>query len=557
MKIISFLLRLSPGIVVISFLFGIISGASNIGILALTGAALTKDPRFSQTTVRWGFVILCILMPLSRFISEMVLNYLSQTAVMDLRLKMSRRILAAPLRQLELIGIPRLYATLTDDIFAITNALLTLPIVGINAAVVLGCLVYLGWLSFNVLSVVVVFMILGAASYQLLLMRSIKYQRLAREEADSLFKHFRSLTDGTKELKLHRGRHDSFLNGLLRPTAVNLRRFNLKAAAIFTMAGSWGQVLFFILIAFVLFVLPNYDDLPSPAVIGCTLTILYMMTPLNVTLNMLPNMSRASVAFSKVERLGLSLDLHKDQGELPLATDALADWKRLELIGVTHQYASEQPDEIFTLGPIDLEFAPGELVFITGGNGSGKTTLVKLITALYVPEQGEIRLDDEPITNENREVYRQLFSVVFSDFHLFESLLGADSRELDDKARQYLVQLHLEHKVRIKDGGFSTTDLSQGQRKRLALLAAYLEDRAIYVFDEWAADQDPFFKQIFYYELLPALKARGKTVLVISHDDRFYNIADRLIKLDYGKVNDIDNLPIYRQHPIAEMPARS
>lgn len=94
----------------------------------------------------------------------------------------------------------------------------------------------------------------------------------------------------------------------------------------------------------------------------------------------------------------------------------------------------------------------------------------------------------------------------------------------------------MKHKVQIVDGVFSTTSLSQGQRKRLALLIAYLEDRPIYLFDEWASDQDPFFRDIFYNQLLPSLKQRGKTVLVISHDDRYFHLADRVIKLDYGKV---------------------
>jgi putative ATP-binding cassette transporter len=88
----------------------------------------------------------------------------------------------------------------------------------------------------------------------------------------------------------------------------------------------------------------------------------------------------------------------------------------------------------------------------------------------------------------------------------------------------------------VREGAFSTLALSQGQRKRLALLTAYLEDRPIYLFDEWAADQDPQFKEIFYHHLLPELRARNKTVLVITHDDRYYDVADRLIKLDYGKL---------------------
>ena len=156
-------------------------------------------------------------------------------------------------------------------------------------------------------------------------------------------------------------------------------------------------------------------------------------------------------------------------------------------------------------------------------------------------------------TDENREFYRQHFSVVFSDFYLFESLLGLDSPELDEQARNYLAQLQLTHKVEVKDGALSTTDLSQGQRKRLALLTAYLEDRPIYVFDEWAADQDPLFKEVFHYQLLPELKAKGKTVLVISHDDRYYHVADHIIKLEYGKIDydqNVAELEVKARQPV-------
>jgi putative ATP-binding cassette transporter len=208
----------------------------------------------------------------------------------------------------------------------------------------------------------------------------------------------------------------------------------------------------------------------------------------------------------------------------------------LDLVGVTHTYYREEDNGSFNLGPIDLTLRPGELVFLTGGNGSGKTTLAKLITGLYAPEAGEICVDGKPVTDELREDYRQCFSVVFSDFYLFESLLGIDGFELNSRARDYLVRLQLDRKVRVENKKPSTTDLSQGQRKRLALLTAYLEDRPIYLFDEWAADQDPLFKEVFYQHLLPELKARNKTVLVISHDDHYYHVADRLIKLDYGKI---------------------
>jgi len=245
---------------------------------------------------------------------------------------------------------------------------------------------------------------------------------------------------------------------------------------------------------------------------------------------------RANVALDKVNQLGVTLAQGSTE-ECPIDQhEAEITFENLELVNVMHSYHRETEDSHFALGPINLNFRPGELVFLVGGNGSGKSTLAKIITGLYVPESGEIRLDGKAVTDKNRDNYRQLFSAVFADFYLFENFLGIHSGNVDEQAKMYLDQLHLSHKVKVKDGVLSTTAVSQGQRKRLALLTAYLEDRAFYLFDEWAADQDPLFKDVFYTQLLPELKARGKTVLVISHDDKYFHVADRIIKLDYGKL---------------------
>ena len=251
-------------------------------------------------------------------------------------------------------------------------------------------------------------------------------------------------------------------------------------------------------------------------------------------LDKLQALSKATVALQKIERMGLVLAGNKEN-YLEQNKKEVKTFSKLELEQVVHAYPGEEENR-FSLGPVDLTFKPGEIVFIVGGNGSGKSTLAKLITGLYIPEAGEIKLDSEVITDDNREWYRQHFSVIFSDFYLFEKLLGMDKPALDEQAQEYLRQLKINHKVTIEKGKLSTTELSQGQRKRLALLTAYLENRPIYLFDEWASDQDPIFRDIFYKEILMNLKKRNKTVLVISHDDHYFHLADRIIKLDYGKV---------------------
>ena len=534
MRLFSFLLRYAPGKVGIAVAAGIISGASNTGLLAVFNSALVGQR--SKTTLIWTFVGLCVLLPTSRYISEIVLAHLSQGALFDLRVRLSGQILAAPLRHLEELGPHRLMSALTEDVPVITGTLVSIPLLCINCAVVVGGLIYLGLLSFKVLLVMLCFMALGIATYQIPVIKAMRWFRLAREVGDKLYSHFRDLTEGAKELKLHGKRRKAFLFDVFRPTADTFRKHTLAATTIYTAAASWGQILAFIVIGLIIFGLPTISEVSETALFGYTLTLLYIMNPLQVILNTAPGLTRAGIALRRLDELGIELTAKGSEEALPAALPGDKKWDLLELKSVTHAYYSEGEVDNFILGPVDLTVYPGQLIFIVGGNGSGKTTLAKLIVGLYSPESGEVRLNGSPVATNNLEDYREHFSMVFSDFHLFDALLGLDDSEINDRALQYLIQLRLENKVTVKDGHLSTTSLSQGQRKRLALLTAYLEDRPIYIFDEWAADQDPSFKNIFYCQLLPELKARGKTILVITHDDHYYNLADRIIKLEYGKI---------------------
>jgi len=218
---------------------------------------------------------------------------------------------------------------------------------------------------------------------------------------------------------------------------------------------------------------------------------------------------------------------------------------------VTHTYYREREDGHFTLGPIDLSLNAGEVVFITGGNGSGKTTLALLLTGLYRPESGDIMLDEQVSSSNDNHHYRQHFSAIFTDFCLFENLFDGDDPHLVKQAQDYLVHLQLDHKVKIEEGKLTTLALSTGQRKRLALLSAYLDDRPCYLFDEWAADQDPVFKHFFYTRILPDLRKRGKLLIVISHDDAYFGLADRLIRIEHGKLSEV--APQADAMPVAEM----
>jgi putative ATP-binding cassette transporter len=534
MALITFLLRASRLMILLATLVGIISGLSSAALIALIHRALSADADTTATLV-WGFFGLGLVRFTSGIAAEVLLVYLAQDAVIKLRLGLSRKILLTSLRHLEELGAHRLIAALVDDVSSISIALTNVPLLCINVVVILGCLVYLGWLSWTTLLAVIYVMIFGIITYQFANMKGVHHLNFAREQWDRLVGHFHALVEGTKELKLHRGRRETFLSKLLKDTATALRRHNIAAMSIYVIGGSWGNLLFFVLVGLLLFALPDLRDFNRQTLTGYVLVLLYMMAPLSVTLNALPSLARANVALKKLETLGLTLAAHGTD-DLPAQSQVDHPWELLELSGVTHSYRREQEESSFVLGPIDLSFRPGELIFLIGGNGSGKTTLAKLLTGLYIPEAGEIHLNGQLITEENRESYRQNFSAIFTDFYLFESLLGLDHPELEQLTQKYLARLQLDHKVQVINGNLSTTALSQGQRKRLALLAACLEDRPFYIFDEWAADQDPLFKEIFYEQLLPELRSKGKTALVLSHDERYYHVADRIIKLDYGKL---------------------
>jgi putative ATP-binding cassette transporter len=531
MNLIWFLLRASWVTVAIAAITGSISGACSVFLIALLNNAISSSN--SSTILFWSFAGLAIVTLLTRIISQVMLAKLSQEAVYKLRLRLSGWILSCPLRHLEELGANRLLATLTEDISAISMAVFDIPYLSVNIALIFACLAYLGWLSWQVLLITIVFLVVAIAIVQLLLNKAVRLMKLARDEQDQLFKHFRGIIEGIKELKLHHSRREAFIKEELQVTAASSRDYRIQSLKIIAIATGFGELLFFMILGLLVFGLPLVTTLSNTVLSGYVLTITYLTKPLEGILTIVPQLSQANVALQKIDTLGLSL---ASRAEVTTIQNLEPYFNRIELHEITHSYRRENEESNFTIGPINLTLHPGELIFIIGGNGSGKSTLAKLITGLYIPDTGKICLDGQLITEKNRETYRQLFATVFADFYLFERILGININNLDTQAQKYLRQLQLQQKVQVKEGILSTIDLSQGQRKRLALLTAYLENRPIYLFDEWASDQDPFFRDIFYKQLLPELKQQGKTVLAISHDDRYFHLGDRIIKLDYGKL---------------------
>ncbi|QSQ15444.1 cyclic peptide export ABC transporter [Myxococcus landrumensis] len=531
MKLVLFLIQRAKGRFALATLFGLLGGAMSAALIAVISNALSG----ATPTGPGGmltFAVLATLGLVTRFFSQVVLNSLHQGELQRLRLQLGRQILATPLRRLEEAGPHRLQSALSNDIQAMSSSMGLIPVIFIDLTVVLGCLGYMAWLSSSSFLGTVVFLLVGGLIYWIPQERGVSIVRQAHGQQSLLFKCFRGITDGIKELKLNQARRAAFIKESFEPTTSALHHAHVRASRYYAAATNWGTFIFLVFIGLMIYAAPHVLDVSAKELMGYTLTALYLQQPLTTLMRNVPVLSQGNIALEHLKKLTLS----PPDTSAPLL-QAPRSFERLEVAGITHTYFRDNDDSRFTLGPIHLELVPGEIVFIIGGNGSGKTTLAKLLTGLYTPEAGELRIDGRPVTDENREQYQQYFSAVFSDFHLFDSLLGLAPAERAQRLQGYLERLQLDKKVSINEAGvLSTTDLSLGQRKRLALLASWLEDRPIYLFDEWAADQDPAFKNVFYLELLQELKRAGKSVVVISHDNHYFHVADRIIQLDSGRL---------------------
>ncbi|WP_338805980.1 cyclic peptide export ABC transporter [Pseudomonas chlororaphis] len=529
------LLRPFRTTVVISVALGMVGGLAITLLLATINNALHSATGMTQGVVL-TFAALCLLALTSSIVSDIGTNYVGQRIIAALRKDLGEKVLSAPITQIERYRSHRLIPVLTHDVDTISDFSFAFTPLAIATTVTLGCLGYLAYLSVPMFLMMVVAIIIGTSVQYVAGGKGIRGFDLARDQEDELQRYYNAIASGAKELRMHRPRRYRMNTHRIQETADRIAAIQVRSVNIYILAKTFGSMLFFVVIGLAL-AMQAYNPNPDPTVItGFVLVLLYMKGPLENLVAYLPVVGKAKIAFGRISELSARFS----SPEPHLLLDATEAPKpvvhSLELRGVSYSPPPVEGSEPFHLGPIDLDIKQGDIVFIVGENGCGKTTLIKLLLGLYQPQAGEIRLNGEAVTDLARDDYRQLFTTVFADYYLFDDLVQGGGQQSLDSATQYLDRLEIAHKVSIKDGAFTTTDLSTGQRKRLALVNAWLEGRPVLVFDEWAADQDPAFRRIFYTELLPDLKRLGKTIIVISHDDRYFDIADQLVRLRAGKV---------------------
>lgn len=510
-------------------------------IVALVGETLRTG--VGTSAQMFTFAGLAVAGCALRFVSSDLLTRFSQRHMLEMSRDLTRRVVDSGLRNIEELGSARLLATLTEDIALITTTISAMPLVVANMAVVVACFLYVAYLSWVAFALGSASVVVAICSYVLVARRGTAVLAKARDDRDAVMDHYHALTDGFSELKLHRARRMAFLSRTLHACLARIAHLNRKGLALYNLAQNSNQLMFFGIVGVIVFGTSRWTSIDPATLTSAVLTLLYGRGPLEVVVSSFPTMARAEVALRKYEEVISALPKEHDVSD---SVPPFRPCREVHLRGVEYKYGGDDGRR-FGLGPIDLTLRAGEILFVTGGNGSGKTTLAKILAGLYVPTSGQVRLDGELVTSANRDQYRQLISAVFAKFHLFRELLGVERATIDCEAGGWLARMRLDQRVEIRDGKISDLNLSTGQRKRLALVVAMLENRQICIFDEWAADQDAEYREQFYLHLLPELKARDKMVIVISHDDRYFGYGDRLIKLDQGTiVLDEDLDPNYR-----------
>ncbi|BDH57663.1 hypothetical protein MTP03_26020 [Tsukamurella sp. PLM1] len=562
MKLFKFLLSISPAAIAAAVVAGLIAGGANAYLLTLINGLVAPGPMPTVTVTQ--FVLTAVVVVVAGVASQLILLHLAQAAVYRLRARLSQRVLAAPLEHIERLGDHRLLATLTEDVRSLSMAVSGIPGLCIDLATIIGALTYLATVSGTLFAVSVAGTLIGIACVETVLRRVRETYRRARELDDALIGSFQEVTHGVKELKLHRARRTDFLDRKLLGTAEDLRGKHVAAGTRFAggqCAGAGAAA--------------RHDGAhplrPRPGH-GAAARDDDRVRPghdLPVDADAEPDAPHPGPAARRRRA-------REDPRPRPLARDAARRdraalrrparrrrHRRTARSGLrvppraparrarTRTPAARRPRRpAAASSPGTTARRPARLpprprrphAASRRGHVRGRRQRQRQIDAgeadhgLYAPRIGEIRIGGELVGPDNTEWFRQHTTAVFSDFHLFDDYLGLGTDDLDDRVRGLLHDLELAHAVTVQDGKLSTLALSTGQRKRLALLTALLEDRPVYLFDEWAADQDPRFRAVFYDRIVPDLRARGKAVVVITHDDRYFDRADQLVKLDFGQV---------------------
>jgi len=517
-----------------------IGGISSAAVLAAINAGAQAAGE-SENSSLWAIALFLVALTLFIWSQPYVTTTITaeiEAIIHKMRVRLMDAVRRSELLSIDDIGRSRIVAAINSDAGVLTQASNTLVYSMQSVVLIFFISIYVAYLSLAAFIMSVVIVGIAGTVFHVRSRRLAIERARAADQERQLFDRMDDFLDGFKEVRLNNARSVALFDDAVE---VSRAAANIKIGA---QVQTFRQIVsvqsyMYVLLGAVVFAAPRFgESLGGASIPKATTALLFVVGACFGLVQSIPILLNANAAADRLQKL--VEDLSATAAVLPDETRVLTHFGVIEMRNIVFRYVDKFSDIAFHIGPIDFTLRSGELVFITGGNGSGKSTLLRVLAGLYPPDSGEITLDGMHVNNDTRDSYRSLFSAIFFDYHLFHRLYGIPEPDPAEVGR-LLAQFRLEAKTGLSHGEFRTLDLSSGQRRRLALIVSLLERRPILLLDEWTAEQDPEFRRKFYDELLPQLMQAGKTVVVITHDDRYLDeleLPARRIRMDEGRIVD-------------------
>ncbi|MCV3431353.1 multidrug ABC transporter permease/ATP-binding protein [Campylobacter lari] len=527
MKFLIFLFKESKLKIILFLLFSIFTSLLGVLTLVFINEFLLKTSLENSNIIVYFVLLLLVFFASSSFV-EIALSSFGQSFIFKMQRRVVKQILDTSVLSVLNTTKAKILASLNNDVRSISFGLLRLPEF-IQSSVLIICVsAYIAYLSLEIFFLCLAWIVCVFLVDNFLMSRVYFYFKNARENDDALQKNYQNILQGHKELTLNPLRAKYYYENEFEKNALKKKKSSTIGNILHILSNNWSNSAMLALVGVEFYIALNYELASLQSATTIALSVLFLRAPLGAMIGSFPTLMMAKIALDKISNLNLENYSH----EFKLSQNKKT-WQKLSFKDVSFTY-----NEKFALKPVNFELKKGECVFLIGKNGSGKSTFSMILAGLFTDFKGSIFLDDEKVTSENIYEYRSLISAIFSDFHLFEHVLEDEKFSKEDLA-YWLEILELNKKVELVENAFSTIKLSAGQKKRLAMLNALLEKRDILILDEWAADQDPMFRKFFYTKLLPLLKQKGITIFAITHDDVYFDMADRILLAQNGQIREL------------------